>query len=41
MNVTEVEDTQTKTIFGSVVSIEIVVSVVSEMENNIKTVCCG
>jgi hypothetical protein len=41
MNVTEVEDTHIKTIFGGVVLIEVVVSVVSVMENNIQTVCCS
>jgi hypothetical protein len=41
MDVTVVGDTQTKAIFGGVVSIEVIVSVVSEMDNNIQTVCCG
>jgi len=41
MNVTEVKDTQTKLIFVGVVSTEVIASVVSKMEKNIQTVCCG
>ena len=39
--VTKVEGTQTRAIFGGAVSKQVIVSLVSEMENKCSALCCG